>query len=142
MIKTASINPYLNFNGRCEEAIEFYKKAIGLKVDMLMHFKDAPDKSMMTPGTENKVMHASLSLGDTKVMASDGRCDEKGGGFQGFHLSYNAPDPAAAEKAFKALSAGGQVHMPLEKTFFSPSFGMLMDKFGLMWMVYVPAPMN
>lgn len=137
MNKTASINPYLNFNGRCEEAIEFYKKAIGIKVEMLMHFKDAPDQSMMTTGSENKVMHATLSLGDTKVMASDGRCDGKDG-FQGFNLSYNAPDPAAAEKAFKALSDGGQVHMPLEKTFFSPSFGMLVDKFGLMWMIYVP----
>lgn len=141
MNHTSTINPYLNFNGRCEEAIEFYKQAIGIKVDMLMHFKDAPDKSMMKPGTENKVMHASLSLGDTKVMASDGGCDEKSG-FQGFHLSLNAPDVATSEKAFKALSEGGQVHMPLAKTFFSPSFGMLMDKFGLMWMVYVPEPMK
>ena len=141
MSKLPCIQPYVNFNGRAEEALEFYKKAIGIKVEMLMHFKDAPDKSMISPGSEGKVMHASFTLGDTTVMASDGRCDGSDG-FKGFNLSLNVPDVAAAEKAFAALSQGGKVEMPLEKTFFSPAFGMLLDKFGLMWMIYVPAPMN
>ena len=141
MSTSSSIQPYLNFNGRAEEAIEFYKQAIGIKVEMLMHFKDAPDKSMMAPGSEGKVMHASFTLGNTTVMVSDGHCDSSKG-FEGFNLSLNVPDAAAAEKAFAALSKGGKVEMPLAKTFFSPAFGMLKDKFGLMWMVHVPAPMH
>jgi PhnB protein len=141
MSQIPNIQPYVNFNGRAEEALEFYKQAIGIKVQMLMHFKDAPDKSMISPGSEGKVMHASFTLGDTTVMVSDGRCDGSEG-FKGFNLSLNVPDATAAEKAFAALSKGGKVEMPLTKTFFSPAFGMLLDKFGLMWMVYVPAPMN
>ena len=134
---TSCIQPYLNFDGRCDEALEFYKKAIGIKVDMLMRFKDAPDKSMMAPGSEEKVMHASFTFGDSNVMASDGHCKGKPG-FQGFHLSLNVPDAATAKKYFTALSQGGQVHMPLDKTFFSPAFGMLADRFGVTWMVHVP----
>ena len=103
---------------------------------MLMRFKDSPDKSMMTPGMEEKVMHASFTFGDSTVMASDGRCTNKPG-FQGFHLSLNVADPATAQKHFTALSQGGQVHMPLTKTFFSPAFGMIADRFGVMWMIYV-----
>jgi len=134
---TSCIQPYLNFDGRCDEALEFYKQAIGIKVEMLMRFKDAPDKSMVTPGSEEKVMHSSFTFGDSTVMASDGRCTGKPG-FSGFHLSLNVPDPATAKKHFDALSKGGQVHMPLDKTFFSPAFGMLVDRFGVMWMVHVP----
>jgi PhnB protein len=141
MHPTPSIQPYLNFNGRCEEALEFYKKTIGIKVEFLMRFKDAPDKSMISPGSEEKVMHCTFSLGSTNVMASDGRCDSAAG-FQGFNLSLNVADAAAAEKAYAALSQGGNVEMPLTKTFFSPAFGMLKDKFGMMWMVHVPAPMK
>jgi len=135
------INPYLNFDGRCDEALEFYKKAIGIKVGMLMRFKDVPDKSNMTPGSEEKVCHADFTFGDSIVMASDGHCTGKGG-FQGVNLSLNLPDVATAEKCFNALSQGGQVEMPLGKTFFSPAFGMLKDRFGLMWMVHVPGPQH
>ena len=130
------VEPYLFFDGRCEEALEFYKEAVGAKVGMLMRFADAPDKSMMTPGTENKVMHAQMQIGAAKVLASDGRC--KGApSFQGFALTISAKDEAEAGKLFGALGAGGQVTMPLTKTFFSPSFGMLTDKFGVGWIVLV-----
>ena len=131
------VQPYLFFDGRCEEAIEFYKKALGAKVEMLMRFKDSPDPpppGMVPPGSENKVMHASLRIGDTTVMASDGECRGKPG-FQGFSLSVSAADDADAARLFAAIGAGGQVQMPLGKTFFASSFGMLADRFGVGWMV-------
>jgi PhnB protein len=126
--------PYLQFDGRCEEAIEFYKTAIGATVEQLMRFKDAPDQSMMSPGSENKVMHACLSIGDTKVMASDGDCHGKPS-FQGFALTLMTPSAAEAERLFQALEAGGAVRLPLTETFFSPRFGMLADRFGVSWMI-------
>src|SRR3954452_3350579 len=132
-----AIEPYLNFDGRCEEAIEFYKKALGAEVTMLMRFKESPESNapgMMAPGSENKVMHASLRIGGSNIMASDGYC-KGGSNFSGITLSLSVADEAAADRAFKALSDGGQVHMPLTKTFFSPRFGMLADKFGVPWMV-------
>ena len=131
-----NVQPYLFFDGRCEEALEFYKKAIGAKVGMLMRFKDAPDKSMISPGVEEKIMHAQVRIGDTNVLASDGRCQGKMN-FQGFALTINAKDEAEADKMFGALAEGGQVTMPLAKTFFSKRFGMLADKFGVGWMVLV-----
>jgi PhnB protein len=132
------VQPYLFFDGRCEEAIEFYKKALGAKVDMMMRFKECPDPQPgMTPaGAENKIMHASLHIGDTAVMASDGRCLGKPS-FQGFALTINAKDVAEADKLFAALSEGGQVQMPMTKTFFSPRFGMVADRFGVGWMIIV-----
>jgi len=131
------VQPYLFFDGRCEEAIEFYKKALGAEVDMLMRFKDSPEPpqpGMCPPGSDNKVMHSSFRIGDTAVMASDGRCTGKPT-FQGFSLTLNAKDEAEADKLFNALGNGGQVQMPLAKTFFSPRFGMVADKFGVGWMV-------
>ena len=130
------VQSYLFFDGRCDEAIEFYKKTLGAKVDMLMRFKDGPDQSMCKPGDENKVMHASLTIGDTRVMASDGRNTGKPE-FKGFALSVNAKDEADADRLFNGLANGGSVVMPLDKTFFSPRFGMTMDKFGACWMVIV-----
>ncbi len=130
------VQPYLNFDGRCEEALEFYKKAIGAKVGMLMRFNDAPDKSMFTPGSENKVMHSQVQLGDSTVLMSDGRCTGKAN-FHGVALSISAKTEAEAETIFNGLAEGGQVQMPLGKTFFSPRFGMLADKFGVGWMVLV-----
>ena len=131
------VQPYLDFNGRCDEALEFYKKAIGAKVGMLMRFKDTPDKFMISPGSENKVMHAQLQVGDTIVMASDGRNSGKPN-FQGIMLSISANTEAEADKIFNGLAEGGQVQMPLGKTFFAPRFGMVADKFGVGWMVIVP----
>jgi PhnB protein len=134
--KKYSVQSYLCFNGRCEEAIEFYRKALGAEVLMLMRFKDAPEPAMCTPGSENKVMHASFRIGETHVMASDGRCTGQLN-FAGISLSLTVSDEADADRFFSALADGGQVQMPLAKTFFSPKFGMLADRFGVSWMVYV-----
>jgi PhnB protein len=130
------IQPYLSFEGRADEAIEFYKNALGAKVEMLLRFKEAPDQSMISPGSAEKVMHAALKIGDAFVLMSDGRNTGKPV-FQGISLTLYAKDAAEADRLFNALAAGGEVRMPLAKTFFSPSFGMLADKFGVGWMVIV-----
>ncbi len=130
------IQPYLTFEGRCEEALEFYKKALGAEVTALMRFKDSPDPGMCAPGAGDKVMHSAFRIGDSTVMASDGRCVGNPA-FQGFALSINARNGAEAERLFAALAEGGQVQMPLGRTFFSPSFGMVADRFGVAWMVIV-----
>jgi PhnB protein len=132
------VQPYLSFEGRCEEAINFYKSAVGAEVVMMMRFKEAPDQSMMTPGTGDKILHASLQIGDSTVMASDGRCMGKAI-FQGISLSLTAGTDAEAKRLFDALANGGQIQMPLAKTFFATSFGIVADKFGVAWMVYVAA---
>ena len=134
------VQSYLFFDVRCEEAVEFYKSKLGAKVEMLMRFKDSPEPpqpGMVPPGSGNKVMHTCFRIGDTAVMASDGHCAGKPS-FQGFSLSITAPDAAEAERLFAALGEGGQVQMPLTKTFFSPRFGMVADRFGVSWMVIVP----
>ncbi len=128
------VQSYLFFDGRCEEAIEFYKKALGAKVDMLMRYKDSPDAQAARNVPGEKVMHASFHIGDTQVMASDGHNAGKPH-FEGFSLSITVPDEAKAKQCFNALAEGGEVQMPLTKTFFSPSFGMLADRFGVGWMV-------
>jgi PhnB protein len=133
------VQPYLFFDGRAEEAIEFYKSRLDAKVEMLMRFKDSPEPpppGAVPPGSDNKVMHACLRIGDTAVMASDGNCAGKPS-FQGFSLSITARDEAEAERRFASLADGGQVQMPLAKTFFSPRFGMVADRFGVSWMVIV-----
>jgi len=132
------VQPYLFFDGRCDEAIEFYRKAIGAEVGMLMRFKDSPEPCPQgMEAAAEKVMHASLKIGDTMVMASDGRCTGKPN-FQGFGLSLDAANDAEAKRLFDALSDNGQVQMPLGKTFFASSFGMVADKFGVLWMVIAP----
>lgn len=134
------IQPYLFFDGRCEEALQFYKKALGAEVLMLMRFKESPEPpppDKVAPGSEEKVMHACFRVGDSEVMASDGYC-HGAPKFDGFCLSVSAKDEAEADKMFNALSKGGQVQMPLGKTFFSPRFGMVQDQFGVGWMVIVP----
>ena len=133
------LQAYLFFEGRCEEALEFYRKALGAELNMLMRNQDSPEPptpGMLPPGSENKVMHASFRIGETEVMASDGRCQGKPS-FQGFSLCLTPADEAGAAKLFAALADGGQVMMPLGKTFFSPSFGMVADRFGVSWMVFV-----
>ena len=129
-----SVTPYLFFDGRCEEAIEFYKKTLGAEVGMMMRFKDTPDKTMCTPGTENKVMHACLRIDGTDVMASDGRVQNKPK-FEGFALSITPKDEADAERVFKALADGGKVTMAFGPTFWAKRFGMVTDKFGCPWIV-------
>jgi PhnB protein len=132
-----SIQPYLNFNGRSTEAIEFYRQALSAEVVLLMHFKDAPDQSMCASGSENKVMHATLKIGETILFATDGRCDSETK-FNGFSLSLSVKTETDADRFFAALADGGQVQMPLSKTFFSSYFGMVTDRFGVSWMVIIP----
>jgi PhnB protein len=134
-----NVQPYLFFEGRAEEALAFYTKALGTQVDMVMRNNEAPEPpppGMLPPGSENKVMHASFKVGDTDVMLSDGRCSGKPN-FAGFSLSITAPDEAAARRMFSALTEGGTVTMPIGKTFWSPCFGMLTDRFGVAWMLNV-----
>ena len=133
------IEPYLFFNGRCEEAIAFYKRALGAEVLMLMRNNEAPEPAppgMLLPGSEDKVMHATLRIGASNLMLSDGRCDGKPV-FNGFSLSIDAANEAEADRLFAALADGGTVQMPLAKTFWSPKFGMVADRFGVGWMVSV-----
>jgi PhnB protein len=135
--------PYLFFNGKCEEALEFYKSALGAKVEMMMRFSEAPEKpqpGMVPPGSENKIMHAAFKVGDTQILASDGHADGKPV-FQGFGLAISAANDAEAIKLFNAVGKGGKVQAPLGKTFFASSFGMVTDKFGVLWMVMAPAQM-
>ena len=130
------VQPYLFFDGRAEEAVEFYKKAVGAKVEAMMRWKDSPDPSMCTPGNENKIMHGNIHIGETSVMLSDGRNTGQPK-FEGFALTISAKTEAEADKLFAALGEGGKVTMPMSKTFFSPRFGMLADKFGVGWMILV-----
>jgi PhnB protein len=133
------IQPYLFFGGRCEEALAFYAQTLGAEVTMMMRFRDCPDPpppGMIAPGSEDKVMHAAVRIGETMVMASDGDC-RGSTGFQGFSLSITAADEAEADRLFAALSEGGQIQMPMGATFFSPRFGMTADRFGVSWMVIV-----
>ena len=134
------IQPYLFFGGRCEEALDFYKSAIGAEVQMLMRYSDCPDpmpEGRLPAGYESKVMHASFKVGCSVILASDGCGGEESKGFRGFSLSLALPTEAETERAFNALTAGGEVTMPLAKTFWSPRFGMLQDKFGMGWMITV-----
>ena len=131
------VKPYLSFHGRCEEALELYKRMLGAEVLMLMRFRESPDPlppGMVPPGAEDKVMHCSFKIGETEVMASDGRCGGRPS-FQGMSLSLAVPDAAEADRVFAALGEGGQVQMPLDKTFFASRFGIVADRFGVSWMV-------
>ena len=133
-----TIQPYLFFNGRCEEALDFYKTALGAKIDMVMRFKENPDKPSPEhmPVDPEKIMHASFTVGGAMVMCSDGMRPDKLN-FQGFSLALSVANEAAADKAFNALAKEGTVQMPIGKTFFSPRFGAVADKFGVSWMVMV-----
>ncbi len=136
----AQLQPYLFFGGRCEEALDFYRGAIGAQVDMLLRFNESPDPpppGVLQPGFENKVMHAALRIGDATLLASDGCGDAAS--FGGFSLALSLPTEADVDKAFAALADGGRVEMPLEKTFWSARYGMLTDRFGIGWMVMVRA---
>ena len=132
------VEPYLFFGGRCNEALEFYRTAVGAQIDMVMRYKESPTPmppGSIPPGFEDKVMHASFRIGDCRIMASDG--NEQGAKFDGFSLSLAVATEAEADRAFAALAQGGKVGMPLAKTFWSPKFGMLTDRFGVGWTVTV-----
>ncbi len=130
------IEPYLFFEGRCDEAIEFYQTAIGAELTSLMRYQDGPDQGPNAHGAGDKIMHASLRVGDVTVMVSDGLCSGEPK-FQGFSLCLLPPDGDRAKQMFDALAEGGEVQMPLSRTFYSPHFGMVRDRFGVSWMVMV-----
>lgn len=133
------IQPYLFFDGRCEEAVEFYRRALGAQVDMLMRYRESPEPpppDMIRPGMDDRIMHASLRVGDAVIMASDD-CSLHPRTFVGFSLSISVPDTATADRVFAALADGGEVQIPLDRTFWSPRFGMLTDRFGVAWMINV-----
>lgn len=132
------VQPYLFFDGNCEEALAFYRRALGAEIVMMMRWKDSPEPApgQQNPANADKIMHASFRIGGSEMMASDGNCQGQPK-FEGFALSLTPPDAAEAERLFNALSEGGQVQMPLGPTFFSPRFGMVADRFGVSWMVYV-----
>jgi PhnB protein len=132
------VQTYLQFNGRTDEALEFYKGAVGAEVVMVMRFSDAPEGCAGEAPSAEKIMHASFRVGETEILATDGGCTASSG-FQGFSLTLSLPDLAAAEKAYQALSVGGQACMPLGKTFFATAFGTVVDKFGVNWSIIVPA---
>ncbi len=132
------IEPYLFFSGRCEEALAFYSTVLGAETTFMMRYSDSPEATppgMLAPGFEDKIMHATFTIGGNTLMASDG-CDDKSS-FSGFKLSLSLPTQAETERAFNLLAEGGSIEMPLAKTFWSPSFGMLTDRFGLGWMISV-----
>jgi PhnB protein len=130
------VQPYLNFNGRCDDAIAFYSAALGAEVTTLMRFKDCPESPMASPDSAEKVMHMELRIGDTVVLGSDAECTGQPT-FQGISLALTLATDGEAERAFTALAHGGEVQMPLTRTFFSSGFGMLADRFGVSWMVVV-----
>jgi PhnB protein len=128
------VQPYVFFDGKCEEALEFYKGAVGAKVNALMRFGEAPDQSQIKPESKNKVMHSAFQIGETEILASDGYC-LGAPAFQGFALTIHAADNREAMRLFTAIAEGGKIQMPLEKTFFAAGFGIAVDKFGVSWMV-------
>ena len=132
-----NVQPYLSFEGRAQEAIDFYKSALGAKVDVIMHFKDAPPDMQANMPNKDKIMHSAFHVGDTQIMATDGQCSGKSS-FSGITLTLNAASNGEAEKLFNALAQGGKVNMPLSETFFAHRFGMVADKFGVGWMVLHP----
>lgn len=134
------VQPYLFFGGRCEEALEFYKKALGAEVEVMFRFRESPEPPPVDQVPANwgdKIMHANVRIGDTQVMVSDGGAEEQQSGFKNVSLSISAANEHETDRLFNALAQGGQVQMPLDKTFWSPRFGMVTDKFGLCWMVGV-----
>jgi PhnB protein len=140
--RTMQVQPYLMFGGRCEEAVNFYRGALGAEIEMLMRFREAPDKpppGMVPDNWDDKVMHCAFKVGPTMVMATDGGCTEANQTHQGYSLALSVANEAEAKRMFAALSEGGQVTMPLGKTFFSASFGILTDRFGVSWMVVAEA---
>jgi len=137
------IQPYLFFEGRCEEAIDFYRNTLGAEVEALMRFSEAPEQPEGAEPSEgcagpmpagDKIMHACFRVGDTRVMASDGMCSGNSS-FQGVSLALTVPDDDTAQRMFGALADDGQVQMPLAKTFFASSFGVVADRFGVSWML-------
>lgn len=139
----SSINNYLFFSGRCEQALTFYEQHLGARIGMKLRFNESPEplpEGMLQPGFENKIMHCEFTIGDVKIMASDG-CDEKSD-FSGFRLALTVQSKEDAQRIFAALAEEGKVDMPLSETFWSPLYGQVTDQFGVGWMVMLPGQEN
>lgn len=139
-VQESTVQPYLFFGGQCEEALKFYEQAVGSTVVMKMRFNECPEplpEGTIQPGFEDKIMHSSFTVGKMTLMASDGCGDATN--HEGFRLALCVPTEADCDRVFNALADGGNVDMPLEKTFWSPRYGMVTDKFGVGWMVMVPS---
>lgn len=139
---SSTVTPYVMFGGNCEQALEFYRTALGAKIEMVMRYKENPDPpppGFLPPGMDDKIMHASLRIDGAALMASD--CPGPAPSLDGVAIALEMPTAAAVAKAFAALSEGGTITMPLGKTFWTPSFGMVTDRFGVSWMVMVAVPM-
>jgi PhnB protein len=133
-------NPYLTFDGTCEEAFKFYEKTLGGKIVAMMPFGDTPARDHAPPAYRNKIMHARLDLGDHSLMGSDTLPDDPHKGIKGISIALQVATPNDAERIFKALSAKGTVQMPLAETFWATRFGMCVDQFGVPWMVNCEKP--
>jgi PhnB protein len=130
-----SLNPYLSFNGQCEEAFEFYAKALGGKVLSAFKYEGSPMAGQLPSEWGGKIMHASLDLGNGMILMG---ADPPPGRYEaprGFSVSISVKDVAESERIFGELEKGGTVHMPIQQTFWSARFGMLVDRFGIPWMV-------
>lgn len=127
-------SPYLNFDGHCKEAIEFYAELLGGEIVFMSTFAEAPDDEDISPGLKDKIMHAQLKIGDQVIMASDAS-PENYAIPQGIHITIGVDTPEEAERIYEALSEGGSVQMPLEETFWAKRFAMFSDRFGIPWMV-------
>lgn len=133
------LNPYLMFNGQCEAAFKFYERCLGGKIEMMLTFGESPTTEPIPPEWRSKVMHARLVVGDKVLMGSDAPPDRYEGP-KGFSVSLSVDDPAEAERIFHALEENGTVRMPLQETFWAVRFGMLVDRFGIPWMVNCERP--
>ncbi|MFC4157821.1 VOC family protein [Chitinimonas lacunae] len=134
------VQPYLDFNGRCEEALNFYREVLSAKILLLKHYKDSPVPDMMPPQYNDKVMHAEFQIGESILMATDGHCVDNAQPPSGFSLSMEFSDAEQVRRLFDKLSNGGRIDMPLAPTFWSPLFGSLTDRFGISWYIGVETP--
>jgi PhnB protein len=128
------LDAYLTFNGNCADAMRFYQRTLGGKLDLMTH-AESPIAGQTPPGSENRIMHARLAIDGRLLMASDSMVGHPNEGIKGFSLSLIYPTVAEATRVFNALADGGKVIMPLDKTFWAKAFGMLVDRFGTPWMV-------
>lgn len=146
---TTQVQTYLYFDGKCDEALAFYRDTVGAEILQLMRYRDMPlqpgsdtcVEQSMPPGCEDKVLHCSFRIGATELMASDGFCAGKPV-FEGFALSLVLKDKDTVERTFARLAEGGEVRVPVDKTFFSPAFGLVVDRYGILWNVLAVPPCN
>jgi PhnB protein len=133
------LNPYLTFNGQCEAAFKFYEKCLGGKIVAMMTHAQSPMADQVPAQWRNKIIHARLQVGDRELMGSDAPPD-RFDGMKGFSVSLQVKSPADAERIFNALAQDATVQMPLQQTFWSAKFGMLVDQFGTPWMINCEQP--